>query len=85
VEALEACAAQSEVKQAGCESCIDYIKQMKRLEFDLLVEREERIAFEEESKQLQFKLAEIEEENRDQVNMSLSYTKRVYAPTYLSR
>ena len=26
----------------GCDTCIEYIKRMKRLEFDLHVEREER-------------------------------------------
>ena len=58
----------------GCETCIEYIKRMKRLEFDVQVEREERIAFENEVKLLQEKLAEFEEEERDRVNMSLSYT-----------
>ena len=52
---------------------------MKRLEFDLQVEREERLAFQQEVKLLQAKLAEIEEEDRDRVNMSLSYTEREYA------
>ena len=51
---------------------------MKRLEFDVQVEREERLAFEQEVKMLQTKLAEIEEEDRDRVNMSLSYTEREY-------
>ncbi len=52
---------------------------MKRLEFDLQVEREERFAFEKEVKMLQQKLLDIEEEDRDRVNMSLSYTEREYA------
>ena len=54
---------------------------MKRLEFDLHVEREERLAFETEAKTLQRKLVDIEEEDRDRVNMSLSYSEREY--TYL--
>lgn len=65
--------------QGGCETCIEYIKRMKRLEFDLQVEREERIAFEKEVNLLQSKLCEIEEEERDRVNMSLSYSEREYA------
>ena len=52
---------------------------MKRLEFDLQVEREERLAFEKEAKILQKKLADYEDEDRDRVNMSLSYTEREYA------
>ena len=68
-----------ESTNGGCDSCIDYIKQMKRMEFDLQVEREERIAFEKEVKILSAKLAEIEEEDRDRVNMSMSYTEREYA------
>lgn len=51
---------------------------MKRLEFDLQVEKEERLAFEKEVKLLQQKLAEVEEEERDRVDMSLSYTEREY-------
>ena len=52
---------------------------MKRLEFDLQVEKEERVAFESEVKILQGKLAEVEDEERDRVNMSMSYTEREYA------
>ena len=52
---------------------------MKRLEFDLQVEREERIAFEKEVKMLHGKIADRELEDRDRVNMSLSYTEREYA------
>ena len=51
---------------------------MKRLEFDLQVEREERVAFENEAKLLQQKIHEMEEEERDRVNASLSYSEREY-------
>ena len=48
--------------QLGCESCIEYIKRMKRLEFDLQVESEERVAFENEVKHLNDKINEMEDE-----------------------
>lgn len=63
----------------GCDTCIEYIKRMKRLEFDVQVEKEERVAFENEVKLLQRKLAEVEDEERDRVNMSMSYSEREYA------
>ena len=62
-----------------CDSCIDYIKDMKRMELDMKVEHEVRCAFENEVKMLQNRVSELEDENRDRVSLSLSYTEREYA------
>ena len=66
-----------EKEKAGCETCIDYIKRMKRLEFDLQVEREERVAFEFEVRNLQTKVAEMEEEGRDQVICNIGLAQKI--------
>ena len=51
---------------------------MKRIEFDIQVEREQRIAFQKEVKLLNDKVTEIEEEDRDKVDMSMTYSEREY-------
>lgn len=61
-----------EVQIANCDSCIEYIKQMKRLEFECKIERNQKLAFEGEVDRLNNKISEMEEEERDRVNESFS-------------
>ena len=51
---------------------------MKRLEFDLQVESNQKRAFEGEVDRLNTKISEMEEEDRDRVNESFSQTEREY-------